>query len=275
MAKACIFCGNDSSPLSAEHVFPDWMTGFYSDLVGGPLRGTIEFANPSGESKSFRGIPFQQKVKTVCKNCNTGWMSRLENNMQPYLSKMLVGQTTRLRSNTQRNLAFWCAKTALVMQYINPENATIPERHYSELYRSQSALPSHFIVISSRTIPRHEKGLPMMQAMSEPVIYAKAKADVGSEAQEQISQWIHDGHKIYKVTFAVGNFVAQVFGHDLPITLAIGGKGPAIPIWAKIRNRVDWTLECSIDGLGGIVPFHRMFAPPPAGTVGLDYFTKL
>jgi hypothetical protein len=34
-------------------------------------------------------------------------------------------------------------------------------------------------------------------------------------------------------------------------------------------------LKYSIDGLGGIIPFHRMFAAPPAGSVGLDYFTKL
>jgi hypothetical protein len=275
MARACIFCGDDSSTLSAEHVFPDWITGFYSDRVAGPLRGTIEFVHPSGESKSFRGIPFQQRVKTVCKHCNNGWMSTLEKSMQPYLSKMLVGQATRLRSNAQRNLAFWCAKTALVLQYINPENVIIPDSHYSELYRLKSALPSHFIVISSRGIPRHEKGLPMMQAMSDPVIHAKAEASLGSKVQEQMSQWIRDGHRIYKVTFAVGNFVAQVFGHDLPITLAIAGGGPAISLWPDIRNRVDWSLKYSIDGLGGIIPFHRMFAAPPAGSVGLDYFTNL
>lgn len=275
VASACIFCGDDSSTLSAEHVFPDWMTGFYSDRVAGPLRGTIEFGHSSGENRSFRGIPFQQKVKTVCRSCNNGWMSELENDMQPYLSKMLVGQTTRLRSNAQRNLAFWCAKTAFVMQYINPENVIIPQSHYSDLYHSKSALPSHFIVIGSRSIPRHEKGLPMMQALSEPVIHAKAEASLGGAAQEQMSQWIRDGHKIYKVTFAVGNFVAQVFGHDLPVTLAIVGGSPAISLWPKVRNRVDWSLKYCIDELGGIIPFHRMFAAPPAGSVGSDYFNKL
>jgi hypothetical protein len=275
MARACIFCGDTSSTLSSEHIFPDWITGFYSDRVAGPLRGTIEFAYPSGENKSFRGIPFQQKVRTVCRKCNNGWMSALESHIRPYLSKMLVGERTRLRSNAQRNLAFWCAKTAFVLQYINTVNTIIPESHYFELYSLQSALPSQFIVISSRGIPRHQKGLPMMQAMSERVIYAKADASLGSSAQEQMSQWVREGHRAYKVTFAIGNFVAQVFGHDLPATFGIAGGGPAISLWPNIRNRVDWSLNYSIDDLGGIIPFHRMFAAPPAGSVGLDYFTKL
>jgi hypothetical protein len=266
MARGCIFCGDDSSALSAEHVFADWMSRFYSDRVVGPLRGTIEFAQLSGEIKSFRGIPFQQTVKTVCKKCNNGWMATLERDVKPYLNKMLVGQTARLRSNAQKNLAFWCAKTALVLQYTNPENVLVPESHYSQLYHLKSALPSQFIIIGSRSIPHHEKGLPMMQAISDPVIHAKALAGPGDNVQDQISQWMREGHRIYKVTFAVGNFVAQVFGHDLPASPLIMGGAPVIEIWPKIRNRVDWSLKYSIDGLGGVTNFHRMFAAPPAAT---------
>jgi hypothetical protein len=264
MVRACIFCGDDSTALTAEHVFPDWITSFYSSRVGGPLKGTIEFGHLAAEGTSFRGTPFQQKIRAVCATCNNTWMSRLENSVQPYLRKMIVGETTRLRSNAQRALAFWCAKTSLILQYANPHSAIVPASHYPELYRLKSALPSQFIVISSRGIPRHEKGLSMMQAMSDPVTHAKAEASLGDEAQSQLSEWIRGGHKVYKVTFAVGNFVAQVFGHDLPITLTVAGGAPAIPLWPNIRNRIEWSLDYSIDVLGGIIPFHRMFAAPPA-----------
>lgn len=62
MPRACIFCGHDSSTLSAEHVFPDWITRFYSDRVAGPLRGTIEFGHPSGKAK-FQGDTLSAESK--------------------------------------------------------------------------------------------------------------------------------------------------------------------------------------------------------------------
>jgi len=91
-----------------------------------------------------------------------------------------------------------------------------------------------------------------------------------------MNQQARDGRVAYKVTFAVGNFVAQVFGHDLPGPLAIAGKGPAICIWPDVRNRIDWSMEKhSVDQVGGLLPFHRMFAaPPPGANVPPDYFTR-
>ena len=114
----------------------------------------------------------------------------------------------------------------------------------------------------------------MMQAMSDPVIHVKGIESEGANAQEQMSRFVRNGHKAYKATFAVGNFVAQVFGHDLPMQMMVAGGGPAISLWPEIRNRVDWSEKYSIDRLGGFIPFHRMMAAPPAGMVGPEYFTE-
>lgn len=273
MPRSCIFCGGRSG-LTAEHIFPDWLTKFYEARIKGPMRGTIEFVGPDGQDVSFRGTPFQRKVKTVCGDCNNGWMSALEGRMKPFLSRMIVGETTRLRSNAQKTVAFWCVKTAFVLQYMNPGTNVVPQGHYSELYKLKSALPTNFVVISSRGIPRGEKGLPMMQAMSDPVIHIKAIESGDADAQEQVSQLVRNGYKMYKITFAVGNFVAQVFGCDLPMQIMVAGGGPAISLWPEIRNRIDWSERFSIDRLGGLITFHRMMAAPPPGMVGPEYFTE-
>jgi hypothetical protein len=281
MVNPCVFCSDDSARLTDEHVFADWITDFYAERAGKLPYGTVEIGTSSGEPRQFRTVPFQQVVKIVCAKCNNGWMASLEGRVKPYLSKMLVGQDVRLRSNAQRDLARWCLKTVMVMEHFSPKDPLIPKAHYRDLYQAGAALPNNFIVISSRMIPRHdEKGLHMVQIFRDRVIFAKiAESLAGGDqrlAQDWMSQQARDGRVAYKVTFAVGNFVAQVFGHDLPVTAAIAGNGPAIPIWPDVRNRIDWSMDkYSVDQVGGLLPFHRMFAaPPPGANVPPDYFTR-
>src|ERR1700761_149404 len=97
-------------------------------------------------------------VKIVYARCNNGWMASLEDRVKPSLSKMLVGQAVRLRSNAQRDLARWCVKTVMVMEHFNPKDPLIPTAHYRDLYRARATLSNNFIVISSREIPRHRPG---------------------------------------------------------------------------------------------------------------------
>ena len=157
MANPCVFCGDDSARLTDEHVFADWITDFYAERVGKLPYGTVEMGTSSGELRQFRTVPFQQVVKIVCAKCNNGWMGSLENRVKPYLSKMLVGQNSRLRANAQRDLARWCVKTVMVMEHFNPKDPLIPKAHYRDLYQAASALSNNFIVISSRKIPQHDE----------------------------------------------------------------------------------------------------------------------
>lgn len=280
MANPCVFCSDDSARLTDEHVFADWISDFYAERVGHLPYGMVEMGTSSDQPRQFRTVPFQQVVKIVCAKCNSGWMASLESQVKPYLSKMLVGENVRLRSNAQRDLARWCLKTVMVMEHFNPKDPLIPKAHYHDLYQARAALSNNFIVISSRKIPRHdEKGLHMAEIFRDRFIFAKITASLSGDrrlAQDWMNQQARDGHIAYKVTFAVGNFVAQVFGHDLPGTLAIAGNGPAIPIWPDVRNRVDWCMDkYSVDHVGGLLPFHRMFgAPPPSAKVPRDYFTR-
>jgi hypothetical protein len=281
MANPCVFCGDDSARLTDEHVFADWITDFYTARAGKLPYGTVEMGTPSSEPKQFRAVPFQQVVKIVCARCNNGWMASLEDRVKPYLSKMLVGQSVRLRSNAQRDLARWCVKTVMVMEHFNPKDPLIPAAHYSDLFQATAALSNNFIVISSREIPRHDElGLHMMQIFRDRVIFGKVDANLFGGDQKLAQEWMDQqagaGRVAYKVTFAIGNFVAQVFGHDFDSTMAVVGRGPAIPIWPDITNRIDWSMDRhSVDQVGGLLPFHRMFAaPPPVADVPSDYFTR-
>src|SRR3954469_13275208 len=84
----CIFCGG--TPLSKEHFFAEWMHDYLppkpsthyvagSDLIGRP-------------GKMFRpGNVFERHLRVVCKACNSGWMSTLQNEAKPILIPLMQG----------------------------------------------------------------------------------------------------------------------------------------------------------------------------------------
>jgi hypothetical protein len=155
--QPCVFCGDDSALLTDEHVFANWITGFYAERIGKPPYGTVEMGTSPGQMKQFLTVPFQQVVKIVCAKYNNGWMGSLEGRIKPYLSKMLVGQNSRLRANVQHDLARWCVKIAMIIEYFDPSDPLISKAHYRDPYQAESALSNNFVVISSRKIPRHDK----------------------------------------------------------------------------------------------------------------------
>jgi hypothetical protein len=227
MANACVFCGDDSRRLTDEHVFADWISEFFQVVYGKPLGGVAQLVNAEGGITQYTMIPFQQVVKIVCEKCNTGWMRRLEDGVQAVLKRMMLGQPTRLRPETQMKLATWAVKTALVLDHLQPAARVIPDAHYSSFHAQQRPLRTHFVLISHRSVPRDNLGELLGMALKQPVVNIQVDTELARDISDQIERWVQEGHRMYKVTFAVGQFVALVFGHDFPLSVQISGNAPA------------------------------------------------
>ena len=110
MDRACIFCGF-SGKLTAEHVFGDWLNrlGFGEERTRGG-------AGPLNRSLRDLGLarPFSRTVKTVCAQCNNGWMSQLEVVAARALSPLVVGTAVAVDPADAAALTAWVQKTALV-----------------------------------------------------------------------------------------------------------------------------------------------------------------
>jgi hypothetical protein len=81
-------------------------------LLGASARAhfTIDFGQRPG-SRTARTL--NQTVR-VCKGCNNGWMSRLEQSAQPLLTQLADGSSVTLDGDAQHVLALWLAKDAIV-----------------------------------------------------------------------------------------------------------------------------------------------------------------
>ena len=66
MPQACLFCNNPAG--SKEHLWAAWI---HKRKDFGPLKVTI-----GGSPQEIRNDP-EQKIDTVCADCNNGWMSAL------------------------------------------------------------------------------------------------------------------------------------------------------------------------------------------------------
>jgi NAD-dependent oxidoreductase involved in siderophore biosynthesis len=111
----CIFCRNDRT-LSAEHVFAEWIRPYLTDEEGEHgthHRVTIRAGEPD-DAERYRGPPANWTFRSVCKECNNGWMSQLENELKPYLLSMINGHRRAYYAREQELIATWLVKTALV-----------------------------------------------------------------------------------------------------------------------------------------------------------------
>jgi hypothetical protein len=109
----CIFCGNDSR-LTNEHVWPKWLRP-HLEHPAGPGTSTRTIIRTTGtETKSRPDQPATGTVKSVCEDCNNGWMSKLEAVAKPYLLALIEGKPRVVGANPRDVMATWIVKTALV-----------------------------------------------------------------------------------------------------------------------------------------------------------------
>ncbi len=141
----CIFCRGDQ--LTREHIIPDWIREI---IPKKPYHGHAFALNASLTSRATRGRalrhksvrrhqghPISRKVRVVCRRCNIGWLSDLEDELKPQIKALVLGETVALTPWDQRRLATWAAKTSMTAEFIHPETAavTFDEREYLRLHR--------------------------------------------------------------------------------------------------------------------------------------------
>ena len=113
VARSCIFC--DGTQMSLEHVWPRWAAKLVVDAGAVQHRSYAQFQGRDAVANTYNQPPFQQTAKVVCRDCNNGWMSRLEEAAKPYLETMLHGRGRVLCGPAQTTLAAWALKTSMVI----------------------------------------------------------------------------------------------------------------------------------------------------------------
>lgn len=120
--RTCVFCGEHIAPgTPPEHVIPDWIRRL------GPDGTLYQHKSKRPGLLTHRSKRIDITAKTVCRECNHGWMSDLETEASSILKPMLKGRLQGLSVERQMLLSQWATKTAFMLdQSFRPSERAVP-----------------------------------------------------------------------------------------------------------------------------------------------------
>jgi hypothetical protein len=146
-ARRCVFCG--SSPLTQEHVWPAWISGVLPP--GLQFRVSRTETDPSTEEKRQIGRAWSTealdlKVKRVCEDCNSGWMSRIEEATKPLLTPLILGESITASQDERKLLATWALLRVIMAEYTGPRQISVPDAHRRWIFKEKQP-PRHGVYV--------------------------------------------------------------------------------------------------------------------------------
>jgi hypothetical protein len=205
MPRECIFCGEPAN--SQEHVWPNWAAPLLADEGLAPHLHQIVRDGQIEAEWTYEKTPYTVTVGVVCKDCNNGWMARLEERAKPFLDAALHGRGRLLHEAGQQTLAAWALKTSMTAARTQGTGRGVipPEEH---TYLHQHGEPSSRVRIWMTAYTGAQ-----MAAMG-----LMNGFDVDMEASPDPNRgWRH----VWTATVAFGTVVFQVFGSVVPELLDV------------------------------------------------------
>ena len=142
----CIFCGVAMTQSSLqqldsrtkEHVYARW----FRDYV---VNDKVKMFTSDGSTATFHQQTELEKFwnRSVCAKCNNGWMSLLEEAVDPIIDKLTGGiDFNQLTPAEVEVLARWTGKTSVVLGYLTPSPVVVPE-FIRRTFLPESPTPPH------------------------------------------------------------------------------------------------------------------------------------
>jgi hypothetical protein len=137
-------------------------------------------------------------MNRACERCNSGWMSRLETTVIPFLKPLLWGKPIVIDESARLNLARWLLKTVMAWEffYLRDHAPFYTNSQRREFSRSPHSVPDHGLIMSAAHFVGNAKRDDAW-FLEGPVALTEAAAG-------------NTGYG-YTTTFAIGQIALQVF----------------------------------------------------------------
>lgn len=242
MNSCCLFCNN--IPLTKEHVLPQWLRNHYSEVSV-----INEFTS---NHKQWITQPFDLTAKVVCKNCNEGWMSDLEDDFRPIFNEMLALRDLMIDEPKQSIIALWVQKTVLMLNQATPSSIKITSETYKEIYNDRKATKRIVVYLGWRMKYGQDKKDPLASFSIKQI----NSIDVIKTIYESVKKQVDEGGFAWKATLAVGPLVFELIGHNMNVILDINGNTKVMQVIRPYNNDIKWPLEWPIEAEGGLESLH-------------------
>ena len=150
MADVCGFCGSEG--VNKEHIWPDWLRKVTLESRGatGQKRFKAEIERDN-VTKEFQSSGLQMTVRMPCEKCNSGWMSSLEGGVKDWMTPMVYrGEKVLLERDQQLALARWALKTAMVYEFISPNEPMYFTESERKAFKERFEIPENVWIWAGR-----------------------------------------------------------------------------------------------------------------------------
>ncbi|MDK8746870.1 MULTISPECIES: hypothetical protein [Bacilli] len=191
--RACLFCGNTEN-LTSEHVFPQWLLDGMGirkkkmDLSHLTLLGNSISERPLTPNTLINGL--------VCRKCNNEWLSRMEDEIKPYLLPLIKGVPQYPLEEYHKELSLWAFKTAIILNNASNYRNIVPRRHFRYLYKHRR-IPENVCVLFGIT----ENIVDLNWVQSQGVMHSGINNSISEDTRF---------HDIYKITIQLGPILIKV-----------------------------------------------------------------
>lgn len=227
----CAFCSHDGK-LTAEHITSEWT----AELFPGKIRARSADPN-TGEDREWEWNSPDFKAKVVCEQCNTRWMSNIENqHAKPVLTPLIIGKLDiPIGLKEARSIALFSFKTAVVLDHAH-RRAESPffDRNSRHAFREDLAIPSNVQMWLCGYIGHRGNG-HFVTLYHQPQLPAA------------------DGWLMYVCTFAIGHIAIQVVAVKDKTDRAIfrptqSFERLAVPFWPGLLPNYVWPGSAALGG---------------------------
>ncbi len=233
--RKCVFCGRGKVTL--EHVWPHWII----ELIAERFTDTSVTVTWGKDRERIAPGP-DATVKRVCNACNNGWMSRLEDRAKPILGPMIMGDNIpiTLAPSSQRTLASWALKTALMLDFLHSGSKPVfPASAYSSFFRDGQ--PSRRTAIWMACL--WERRLRLFTssqsiATADPPAYTREGVVVGGRAFENGS--------LCTLAAQAAVFQVALFPENSAPIRAVPDPRGAVHIWPPAHVAVNWPVNGTV-----------------------------
>jgi HTH-type transcriptional regulator/antitoxin HigA len=231
--KLCAFCSSPSGGRnkSREHVLPNWLNGYlpypvdkYHEQEIQTVTSTPEGEQRSGGHRRWAGDFGSRKVPGICKHCNNGWMSRLEESIKPTLLQLIEGKAVRPEPEILTLLSTWIVKTAMTNELTGLKRIPSSQKERTYLMEHQEPPPGWQVLIARQDSPFWRKR------------FAYYEAGMNIEGRPPATE-AYSPLDAFTTTFSIGQFAA----HTLCVRQPDLAKRLQIPEEYRGRLRI-WPL---------------------------------
>ena len=246
----CGFCESVTEQITNEHIFGKWIGALFG---AGQSERVVRHTLKRDDSRipSRLSASLDHRVRMACQLCNNGWMSALEDTVNPIIAPLIQRSANKLLSpSDQSAIARWAVKTVMVMEYMaRPEQRYFTQRERSSV-RDNSVL--------SRYIGAHV-WLGRYDGTNDGVMSVAT-----SLTQEDRIPRAHLS------TFAIGRLLVQALVERNSVGRVIVAARPGpwdrllIRLWPLPllqRSRLFWPPPIFITARGFDAVFNRFFDP--------------